>query len=155
MEWLMIIGFVAIGLILIIIEIIFVPGTTIVGIGGFICMGYGIFVAFENFGTSTGLATLAVAAVISIGTLVYAFKTNAWERFSLKETMQGKFNEDFKFELEVGDEGETLSSLKPIGKALIKEHELEVRSSGNFIGEKQKIKVIKIDNNKIFVEPLT
>ena len=58
-------------------------------------------------------------------------------------------------DLKSGDEGETLSSLKPIGKALIKEHELEVRSSGNFIAEKQKIKVIKIDNNKIFVEPLT
>ncbi len=151
----MIIGFVAIGMILIIIEIIFVPGTTIVGIGGFVCMGYGIFLAFENFGTSTGLITLGISAALSITALVYAFKTNAWDRFSLKETMEGKFNEDFDYDFQVGQEGHTLSSLKPIGKALFNDHEVEVRSSGNYIDEKQRIRIIKIDNKKIFVELIT
>lgn len=155
MDWLIVIGFISFGIILIIVEIIFVPGTTVVGIGGVICAGYGIYLAYSNFGPTAGTITLVVTGVISLVALVYSLKSNAWDRFSLKNTMQGKVNEEFAQKLEIGDIGESASSIKPIGKAIFNDKVIEVRSLGGWIGEKEKIKIIKIDQNRIFVEPIT
>ena len=155
MDWILIIGFILLGIVLIIIELVFVPGTTIVGIGGFICAAYGIYVSFETFGNTTGFWTLGVTLLISLGVTIYALKTNSWERFSLKDSMDGKFNEDFKLDLQVGEEGESISSLKPIGKAVFRDKEIEVRSSGDYVRESQKVRITKIIDNKIFVETIT
>lgn len=155
MEWFTIIGFIVLGITLLIIELIFVPGTTIVGIGGFICGGYGIYVAFQTFGNTVGIVTLGVTLAVGLGATIYGLKTKSWEKFSLKKSMDGKFNEEFKFDLTVGDTGTSISSLKPVGKALFKDNELEVRSSGTFVTENQEIVITKIVDNKIFVEPIT
>lgn len=154
MDWLFVIGFILFGITLIVIEIIFVPGTTVVGIGGILSAAYGIYLSFSNFGPITGTITLIITAVVCISALIYSLKSNAWDRFSLKNTMQGKVNEEFAQKLEVGDEGESASSIKPIGKAIFNDKVIEVRSLGGWIGEKEKIKIIKIDQNRIFVEPL-
>ena len=50
--------------------------------------------------------------------------------------------------------GVTVSSVKPIGKAEFNNKQLEVRSEGNYIEENQPVRVIKIDNKRIFVEPI-
>ena len=154
MEWFSVIGLIVLGIGLIIIEVIFVPGTTIVGIGGFICGGFGIYLAYTYFGTSTGTIVLIAGTSVGIGSLIYSFKSRAWERFSLKDENQGRYNDDFKVALSVGDQGETISSLKPIGKAIFNEKEVEVRSNGNWIDENQSVRIVRIDSNKIIVEPI-
>ena len=47
-------GLVFIGFILVLLEILFVPGTTVVGILGFIATLGGIYLSFEYFSTTTG-----------------------------------------------------------------------------------------------------
>ena len=154
MDLAIIIGFVAFGIALIILEVIFVPGTTFVGIGGVLCCAYGVYLSFESYGNSGGFLTLALSATIGFGALVYSFKTRSWDRFSLKGTMTGAVNENQLSHLSVGDIGESISALKPIGKALFEEKEYEVTSLGGWISENQKIKIIKIEHNKVFVEPV-
>lgn len=151
MELLTVAGFIILGLILIIVEIIFVPGTTFVGILGFVFAGYGIFLSFDYYGNDVGFATLGISFIFSVGIMVYAFKYRAWERFASKGTIEGTVNDEKILQLTVGDEGETVSSLKPIGKAAFNDEELEVRSLGEFIEEKQPIKVIEINNKRIVV----
>lgn len=155
MEWFAVIGLIVLGIVLIIVEIIFVPGTTVVGIAGFLCSVYGVYLGYDYFGNTGGTLILIGASIFNLGTIIYAFKSRSWERFSLKEMNSGHFNEDLKYELNVGDHGITISSLKPIGKAIFNDNELEVRSEGNYISENQEIEVIKIDNKKIIVKPIT
>jgi len=154
MEWISIIGFIIFGIILIIVEIIFVPGTTIVGIGGFAIGCYGIFLSYTHFGSTTGNITAVISVLIGIIAIVVSFKTKMWEKFSLNQTMDGKNNDDFTINLQVGDEGVTISALRPIGKANFNENEVEVSSLVGFINENTKIKIVKIDHRKIFVEQL-
>ena len=154
MELITVLGFIVFGLILIIIEVIFVPGTTFVGIAGFIFAGYGIYLSFDYYGNSVGFTTLGVSFILGMGIMVYTFKYRAWERFASKGTMKGTVNDEKEIELHVGDEGITVSSLKPIGKAAFNDEEMEVRSLGEFIEEKQPIKVIEIDNQKIVVSKI-
>jgi membrane-bound serine protease (ClpP class) len=56
-------------------------------------------------------------------------------------------------ELNVGDVGETTMELRPIGKASIRGFFVDVESTGDWIEQGAKIKVIKIRGNRIVVEP--
>lgn len=150
----MIIGFIVFGIVLIVVEIIFVPGTTIVGIGGLVCASYGIYLSFVNFGKTSGLITLSITGIFCIAALVYSLKTRSWERFSLKGASDSKFNDEFKESIKVGDIGKSISSLKPIGKALFEDKEFEVRSTGGYLNDNTRVRVIKVEQNKIFVEPI-
>lgn len=154
MEWLTVIGLIAFGIGLLVIEVIFVPGTTFVGIAGFICAGCAVYLGFVYFGNVTGTIILVVAMAAASGALFYAFKSESWDRFSLKGEITGRFNDDFKFALEVGEEGETVSSLRPSGKAIFHDKEIEVRSDGGFLAANQKVKIKRIDSNNVIVEPI-
>ncbi|WP_420577076.1 NfeD family protein [Ekhidna sp.] len=154
MEWLIIIGLMLLGTFLIVAEIIFVPGTTVVGILGFIFSAYCIYLGYDYFGPTTGTLILIGGLILNVVALVIAFKGRSWERFSLKGTMTGKYNDDYKFDIKVGDKGTTISSLKPIGKAIFKDHEIEVRSNGGYVDENIEIEVLRIESSRIFVQPV-
>ena len=154
MDWITIVGLILLGTFLIIAEIIFVPGTTVVGILGFAFSIYGVYLGYDYYGASTGTIILLSTAVVNIAALVLAFKSKSWERFALKGAITGKHDDEFKHELNVGDKGTTLSSLKPVGKAMFDEHEIEVRSNGGFVNENVEIEVLRIESSKIFVQPV-
>ncbi|MEO9872566.1 NfeD family protein [Ekhidna sp.] len=154
MEWMTITGLILLGTFLIIAEVIFVPGTTVVGILGFIFSGYGIYLGYESYGAATGTIILLAVLIVNVIALVIAFKGKSWERFSLKGSVSGKYNDDFKVDVKVNDKGMTISSLKPVGKAMFDDHEIEVRSNGGFVGENVEIQVLRIESSKIFVQPV-
>src|SRR5690349_20270898 len=118
MEWTIVISLVVIGLLLLLVEILFVPGTTLVGLVGFILLGIGVGFSFNYFRRETGWMTLGSTAVIAGATLYLSFKSNLWSRFALTSTNTGKVNED-PVGIAVGEEGVALSALRPIGKAEI------------------------------------
>ncbi|MEO1256227.1 MAG: NfeD family protein [Bacteroidota bacterium] len=154
MDWLVISGLLLFGTFLIIAEVIFVPGTTVVGILGAIFSAYGIYLGYDYYGSSTGTIILIISLIANLAALIFAFKSKSWERFSLKESLKGKHNDGIKIDIQVGDQGLTISSLKPIGKALFNNQEIEVRSNGGFISENVEIEILKIDSSKIFVQPV-
>ncbi|MBC6401495.1 MAG: nodulation protein NfeD [Ekhidna sp.] len=154
MDWLLILGLMLFGTFLIVAEIIFVPGTTIIGILGAIFSVYCIYLGYDYYGPATGTLVLIGSVMLNILALVIAFKNKSWERFSLKNTMKGKFNEDSGFNIKKGDKGMTISSLKPIGKAIFGSNEVEVRSEGGFVTENIEIEVKRIDSSKIIVQPI-
>ncbi len=116
-EWVLVLGLVLIGFVLVLLEILFVPGTTVVGILGFIATIGGIYLSFEYFGTTAGWWFTFGSTLFFILSLYYSFKMKTWERFSLKDSMKGKFNEGVTSGLKKDDEGMTISTLKPVGKA--------------------------------------
>lgn len=151
MEWFTVVGLVLFGLVLIVLEVILIPGTTFVGIAGLISTIFGIYLGYEYFGNTTGTFVLIGSILAGLLTMVYALKSNSWERFSLKGEITSRFNDD-QNPLEPGAEGETISSLKPVGKASFNDQEVEVRSNGGYIAENEKVKITRIESNKIFVE---
>ena len=153
-EWITILSLILVGLALIIVEIIFVPGTTAVGLVGFIFAAVGVGLSFNYFGSSIGWITTGVTAVASGLILYFAFKANVWGRFSLKSTMEGKVNEGEMASVIPGAEGVTLSALRPSGKAELSNKTFEVRTMGNYVEPGTKIRVMQIQSNQIIVEPL-
>lgn len=155
MEWFTIIALVVFGLILIIIEVIFVPGTTFVGIVGFGIAGFGIWQSFLSFGTQTGLIVLSVSSLFAIAAIVFSFKSGVWKKFALNGRNQTKFNEDIKHNLSEGDIGITISALRPIGKAEFNDKVFEVKTNGTYLDSDTKVKVVRIIDQAIIVDPLS
>ncbi|SMD34160.1 NfeD-like C-terminal, partner-binding [Reichenbachiella faecimaris] len=142
------------GITLIIVEIIFVPGTTVVGIFGCLVGIYGIYRSYELYGVDTGHVVLAVSLVVGLAAVIFSFKSGAWNKFSNKSVMKTPVNEGLTAALEIGQVGKSISSLKPVGKAEFDEKEYEVSSLGSFVLENTQIKIIKLERNKIIVEPI-
>lgn len=153
-DWFTVGSLIFLGIALIIVEILFVPGTTVVGILGFVSGVIGVYLSFEYFGSTVGWWTFGGTLVAFAISLYLGFKGNTWDRFSLKDTSLGKFNDGYTSKLQIAERGKTISALRPIGKAEFNNKEYEVRSYGNYIDSSTEVEIVKIDGNKIFVEPL-
>jgi membrane-bound ClpP family serine protease len=153
--WILIISLLLIGLALIVIEVIFVPGTTVVGVMGIICAGAGIIISYKHYGTEVGFYILLGTCAVAAAALVLSFRSGAWTRFANKSAINSKVNEGITASLQEGDEGITLSTLKPIGKAQFGSAEFEVKTIGDYLDVGTKVRIISIKSNQIVVKPLT
>ncbi len=149
-----VVSLILLGLVLIVIEVIFIPGTTLVGLVGFIFLVVGVGLSFKYFGPDTGWATLGGSGVTAGAILYFAFKTNVWARFSLMSSMQGKVNEGLLDALTVGMTGTSASVLRPVGNAEINGQLYEVRTLGDYVESGKSVRIIRINENKIFVESI-
>lgn len=145
---------IAFGLLLILVEVFLIPGTTFVGLVGTMVVIAGVVVAYVDHGTKAGNIAFGISAVAS-GILVYiGFKAYTSRKFSLNDVIDGKVNELEDTEIRPGEKGETITNLRPNGKAIFGDKKIEVYSLGEFIDDRQPIEVAKISGNKIFVKPL-
>lgn len=154
-EWITILSLILLGLAVIVIEIIFVPGTTVVGLIGFVLLVLGVGLSFGYFGSTIGWLTTGGTAIASGVVFYLAFKANVWGRFSLKSTSNSKVNEGELSTLTTGAEGMTISALRPVGKAEFNQKMYEVRTMGNYVEPGTKIRVTQILSNQIIIEPLS
>ncbi|WP_439489879.1 NfeD family protein [Algoriphagus sp.] len=141
-----------IGLILMLIEVLFVPGTTIVGIFGLIASVIGVVYAFTSYEAEVAWWITSVAIILNLAAIGYGFSSGVWDRFSLKSVVQGGAYDGRTDGLQVGMPGKTISDLKPIGKASFNDVIYEVKSESGFIPVETEIVIIKIENNKITVK---
>ena len=107
------------GLLFIMLEVLVIPGTTVVGIAGFALLVFSIWEAYHVYGTPSGHYILTGTLVLS-GIVIYlSFKTNTWNRLMLNTEITGKVNEIDNSKIHVGDEGKAVSRISPSGKAVI------------------------------------
>lgn len=142
------------GIILLLIEFLIVPGVTVAGIGGSILLVGGVICAYIFHSSTIGNYVLLGTVLAIIAIFIWAFKAKSWRRFGLETSIEGHAPENPVTELQVGDKGKSVSRLAPIGKAMIGNKVMEVRSNGGYIDANQDIQVIRIEQNKIFVETL-
>ncbi len=141
-----------IGLILLLVEILFIPGTTIVGAFGLLVSIAVIIYAFLSYDVQTAWLITGIAAVLNIGVIIYGFNSGVWNKFSLKSSIRGGTFDGRTDGFQVGMPGKALSDLKPFGKGVFGEQIVEIKSEGGFIGVNSDITIIKIENNKIIVK---
>jgi membrane-bound ClpP family serine protease len=152
--WTIVISLLLIGLALLVVEVIFIPGTTVVGILGVIFSITGVIISYRHFGDHTGFYVLLSTLVATGGALFYSFKSGTWERFSLKQSSEGKVNEGMTANLAVGDEGLSISALRPVGKAEFKNEIFEVKTLGEYVEPQKRVRIIEVSIQHVVVEPI-
>ena len=154
MEWMIVAGLVLAGLLLLVIEILFVPGTTLVGLLGFILVLIGVSLSFKYFGSTTGWITVAGSTTLSGIAIYISFKSKLWSRFSLKSSMTGVAVEQLEGKLQVGQEGIAISNLRPSGKAEFGSVICEVRTKGGFADAGVRLRITEVSGSSIIVESI-
>lgn len=152
MTILVLVSLLLIGLVLLLAEVLFVPGTTVVGILGFVVSFVGIVYAFISFDATVAWWVTGIAVMLNLAAIVYGFSSGVWNRFSLKSAIQGGAFDGRTDGLQVGFPGTAISDLKPIGKATFDDKIYEVKSADGFISVGTEVTIIKIENNIILVK---
>lgn len=154
MSLIAIILLILLGIFLFLVEFLLVPGVTIAGIAGFILLVGSVYLGYENLGTPEGHYILTGAVVLSVVVIGYSLRARTWKRLMLDATISGKVSAYQEDKVKTGDEGVTVTRLNPMGKVLINGEYLEAKSTGNYIEQKKKIRVVSIKDYRVVVKPI-
>lgn len=155
--WALSIGLIIFGFLLILVEIFLVPGFNIFGVIGFILIVTGIFFAYQDLPIIYAHAILIGSLIFTVLFVRVLVKSNAWKRIVLetKQTRQAGFESQNSKERDLLEkEGISLSILRPAGSALVEGKKYDVVTEGNFIEKNTKIKIVKVDGNRIVVKTI-
>ncbi|NVJ85699.1 MAG: NfeD family protein [Algoriphagus sp.] len=141
-----------IGLVLLLAEVMFIPGTTVVGVFGLAISLAGIAYAFFTFSSELAWWITSGAVVLNLAAIIYGFRSGVWEKFSLKSSLKGGTYDDRVAGLQVGMMGKAISDIKPYGKAMFEGGIYEVKSESGFIQVDSEVTIMRIENNRVLVK---
>jgi len=83
-------------------------------------------------------------------------KTQFWVKLTAPgaEHRDQGYTTSFGFEQHLGKEGKAMSDLRPSGWATIGDARLFVVTEGDFVSQGEKIKVLKVDGNRVVVRKI-
>lgn len=149
----LIITFAILGIALIVLEIFFLPGTTIAGVAGGLFLVASVWVSFASFGNDIGWYTIGIIALMLTVSIYLFVKLGVMDKVSLKTEIDSKLDAKNQF-VQVGDRGTASSRLVPMGNADINGQMVEVKSINGFIDVDADIEVVSADKQEILVRQI-
>ena len=143
---------VILGFVLLLIEVFLMPGTAVSGILGILCLIGGVLTAF-NVNHTYGFVFLFGSAVVSVLLSIKLLKAETWNKVTNSVSISARSGSD-NSTVKIGDKGKSITRLNPMGRARLGEEYAEVTARDSFIDQGIDIEVVKIERNKIFVEPI-
>ena len=153
----------AIGLILLVAEIIVFPGFGVTGVLGIGCVGASIIMSFEDINTGITVFSLVMLASVVISILFFKFVSKnqfILEKFAIKPLDDGMAEivaqqEEIDFNSFLGKTGKSTTDLKPYGKAAFEGVTIDVTTSnGKYAAKDEEVVVIQVEGNKVVVTPV-
>ena len=147
----------AIGLLLLLAEIFFIPGFGLAGISGIAAILASIFLTFGNIVQATYSILIAMGvSVIGFFLLIkYIPSTRTWRKFVLSTEQKKELGytvgtKDLK--RLTGKEGIAITPLRPSGIVEVNGKKLNALTRGEYVDSNTKIKIISVEGNKIVIE---
>ncbi len=155
MSILAIILLILLGIFLFIVEFLLVPGITIAGIGGAITMGLAVYFAYTVHGNTMGNYTLVATLVFTVAGGAFVLRAKTWQRLALNKNIEGKVEVGLEEgTVKVGDRGECITRMAPIGKVLINGLSVEGKVNRGFLDPHTAVEVIKVLNTQVIVKSI-
>ena len=146
---------IVLGILLFVIEFLLVPGVTIAGIGGLILTVFGVYKAFNDFGTTIGIWVLIGTLMLSVFVIAMSLRARTWNRLMLRTDIKGTVDTDIREEqIKAGDRGKTLTRLNPMGKVEVNGIVREAKSLEGYINVHSTIEVVEVEGTRISVKPI-
>ena len=147
--WL-IITLIIVGILLLVAELVLLPGISVAGIGAFLSLAVAAVYGFFLYGILGG--SVVLAAIIIVAAVVISLRANTWQRLSLKSTIDATSTPTAEQnDIRIGQRGETLTRLAPMGKVRVGDVTVEAKSVDAYIDPRQAIEVIGYDNTAVVV----
>ncbi len=146
---------IVLGIFLFIVEFLLVPGVTIAGIGGAILMALAVYFAYSTHGNTVGNYTLVATLVLTVGGGAYVLRARTWKRLMLNKGIDSKVEVGLEEDrIKVGDRGESISRMAPIGRVMINGLIVEGKSHRGFLDQHTPVEVIKVLNTQVVVKSI-
>lgn len=147
----------AIGLLLLLAEIFFIPGFGLAGIGGIAAILASIFLTFGNIfqATYSILIALGVSVIGFFLLIKYIPSTRTWRKFVLSTEQKKELGYTIgtkELKRLTGKEGIAITPLRPSGIVEVDGKKLNALTRGEYVDSNTKIKIISVEGNKIVVE---
>lgn len=137
-----------VGIVLLLAELLLVPGVGVAGILGVLSLCGSSYYAFAFLGgIQGGIVTVVNIALLSI-LLYFALRAKTWKKLELDTVIDKK---EEACAICPGDKGHTVTRLAPMGKARINDRSFEVTAVEGMIGPGVEVEVVHIENGKIYV----
>jgi membrane-bound serine protease (ClpP class) len=147
-----------------------IPGFGIAGVAGFISIGLGMILSFQDFvlpdpnlpwqadilfdNLTKVLGSFAVAFVAALTFLSYVFpRLGKLVKGPYLDTTLAESHADSHeaWEVKVGELGTAATFLRPAGKARFGEKDFDVVTEGDFIEKGAKVKILAIKGSRVIV----
>ncbi len=140
--------------VLMLVEVVFIPGFGITGIAGALAMIGSVFYAFFEVSNLAGWVTLVVVGMICIALFMWALYGKSLDKVALKKKIDSKVDVVDVKKFSVGDRGVAKTRLALIGEAIINGETVEVKSEMGFINEGEKVEIIRVAIDSIYVRKI-
>ena len=132
MPWLTIALLLLFGLLFVAVEVIFIPGTTLVGFVGFALLVVGVWMGYRDFGAPVGHYALLTVAVLASLIVYVGLRPKNLAKVALNTVNNA-------------------DRVRPAGTALFGEERREVVTRGEFVASGSDVRVLGIEQNRIVV----
>jgi membrane-bound serine protease (ClpP class) len=167
-----------VGLILLALEVLVIPGFGIAGIAGIFCCVVGLFGILVNNPPdeipwpqtnldwslfTDGLLALAIGFILAVAAMPiigrYLPKTPLGHRLILSAPPAEPFNpasdRDAIHRVRIGDEGLVSSTCRPVGEVRIGDDLLDAVAEGVYIAAGTRVTVTRVEGNRVVITPVT
>ncbi|MDR3227774.1 MAG: NfeD family protein [Prevotellaceae bacterium] len=147
-----IIVLIVLGVLLLVAEIVVLPGFGFAGIAGGISIIVGIIMSY-NISSIAGHITVFATIVLCVIAMRFSLRAKTWRRLALNKSIDSTVDVSPSLKnIQIGDEGISITRLSPTGKVRIKNIDVEARSILEFIEHNKEIVVIKFEDSKVIVK---
>ncbi|MBE6290112.1 MAG: nodulation efficiency protein D (NfeD) [Bacteroidaceae bacterium] len=151
---LFIIALVISALLLLLVELFVIPGSSLAAILSAICLTWAVAYAFINISALAGIITLIIALILGSCVLTTFMRSKTLDKVALTEEVSSTVDRSVAAQVQVGDKGYAVTRLALIGNAEINGHVVEVRSADGFLNEKTPVVVTCVTDNEIIVQKI-
>ncbi|MYB66645.1 hypothetical protein F4X73_18325 [Candidatus Poribacteria bacterium] len=152
---------IALGILLVFIEILILPGFGAAGVPGIIIFCVGVGMIWTNEGVKTALifTSIALIFVIPIAIILLSLirETSIGKTFILdaaESSDKGYHAAPRELTALVGKSGKTITPLRPAGVALINGQRVDIVTQGEFVEPETEIEVIQVEGSRVVVRSL-
>ncbi|AYA38085.1 hypothetical protein D3Y59_14180 [Hymenobacter oligotrophus] len=152
MDWFLIVVLLVFGAAFLAAEVLLIPGTTIVGLAGFILLTVGIWLSYRDLGSTTGHIILGASLVLTVVVVWYGLRPQSVNKFALTERNTARVDDVRRAAgVEPGQVGRALSAMRPAGTVLFGDERREATTRGEFLAAGAAVRVLGIEQNRIVV----
>lgn len=141
---------IVLGLMLILTEVLIIPGTSVVGFIGLALCIVGMVSSIYNLSTGWALGINLGTLGVAVTLIALAFRSKTWKRFEVKSSIESKVP-SINPELQPGMKGVTITRCNPVGIAKFGELEEEVHAFSDWVDPETPVEIIFIKDKRIYI----
>lgn len=141
------------GLILLLVETLLLPGFFFTGILGVLSLAAACYFGFVNYGNTGGIITVIISVLVAAAFMVWILRSKTWKKATLNTEIKATVDQRPADKgISAGMKGVAQTRLNPMGRVRFDNgEEAEVHSLDGLIDARKNVVVEQVDEEKIFV----